>query len=117
MLAQVIERYDIPTQSCVLAHVTTSMELMRRGAPVDLVFQSIAGTQAANLSFGIDLNLLREAKALRANLPVALASGYVTPEIEERALQGGANALIYKPNDVNELCETVQRLIHGADAD
>ena len=62
------------------------------------------------------LDLLREAKALRANLPVALASGYVTPEIEERALQGGANALIYKPNDVNELCETVQRLIQAPHA-
>jgi len=52
---------DIPTQSCVLAHVTTTIELMARGAPVDLVFQSIAGTQAANSSFGVDLALLREA--------------------------------------------------------
>ncbi|MDZ7919346.1 MAG: response regulator [Rhodoferax sp.] len=57
------------------------------------------------------LDLLRAAKALRPELPVALASGYVTPEIEQRALQEGANALIYKPNDVNELCETVQRLV------
>ncbi|WP_294768013.1 PAS domain-containing sensor histidine kinase [uncultured Rhodoferax sp.] len=58
---------------------------------------------------GVDL--LREAKRIRADLPVALASGYVTPEIEQRALQEGASALIYKPNDVNELCETVQRLL------
>jgi CheY-like chemotaxis protein len=57
------------------------------------------------------VELLREAKALREDLPVALASGYVTPEIEQAALQEGANALIYKPNDVNELCETVQRLM------
>jgi two-component system, cell cycle sensor histidine kinase and response regulator CckA len=57
------------------------------------------------------LDLLHAAKALRPDLPVALASGYVTPEIEQRALQEGANALIYKPNDVNELCETVQRLV------
>ncbi len=64
LLDEIIVRHNIPTQSCVLAHVTTSMELMRRGAPVDLVFQSIAGTQAANRSFGIDLNLLREAKAM-----------------------------------------------------
>ena len=63
---------------------------------------------------GVDL--LREAKALRADLPVALASGYVTPEIEQVALQEGASALIYKPNDVNELCETVQRLIAHPDA-
>lgn len=57
------------------------------------------------------LDLLRHAKAIRPDLPVALASGYVTPEIEETAMREGANALIYKPNDVNELCETVQRLI------
>lgn len=62
------------------------------------------------------LDLLRAAKEVRPDLPVALASGYVTPEIEQRALQGGANALIYKPNDVNELCETVQRLIAQHDA-
>jgi ethanolamine ammonia-lyase large subunit len=55
-------RLEIPTQSCVLGHVTTTLELMRRGAPVDLVFQSIAGTEAANRSFGIDLALLREAR-------------------------------------------------------
>jgi ethanolamine ammonia-lyase large subunit len=55
-------RLDIPTQSCVLAHVTTTLELIRKRAPVDLVFQSIAGTQAANRSFGIDLALLHEAR-------------------------------------------------------
>ena len=58
---------------------------------------------------GIDL--LRAAKALRADLPVALASGYVTPEIEKEAFDAGANALVYNPNDVNELCATVQRLL------
>lgn len=62
------------------------------------------------------LDLLRAAKQVRPELPVALASGYVTPEIEQRALQEGASALIYKPNDVNELCETVQRLIAQHDA-
>ena len=61
MLDAVISRYDIPTQSCVLAHVTTQMEAMERGAPVDLVFQSVAGTQAANAAFGVDLALLEEA--------------------------------------------------------
>src|SRR5271157_4832872 len=54
-------KYAIPTQSCVLAHVTAQMEAMRRGAPVDLVFQSIAGTEAANASFGVNLSMLREA--------------------------------------------------------
>ncbi len=52
---------ELPTQSCVLAHVTTQMEAMRQGAPVDLVFQSIAGTEAANASFGVSLALLEEA--------------------------------------------------------
>ncbi|MEV6763952.1 ethanolamine ammonia-lyase subunit EutB [Streptomyces sp. NPDC051105] len=61
LLAGVIDRYSIPTQSCVLCHVTTSVDLMERGAPVDLVFQSIAGTQAANASFGVTLGLLDEA--------------------------------------------------------
>jgi ethanolamine ammonia-lyase large subunit len=55
------QRYEIPTQSCVLAHVTTQMEALRRGAPVDLVFQSIAGSEAANASFGVNLALLDEA--------------------------------------------------------
>ncbi len=61
MLAKLIERFEIPTQSCVLAHVTTTMEAMAKGAPVDLVFQSIAGTEAANKSFGISLAMLDEA--------------------------------------------------------
>jgi ethanolamine ammonia-lyase large subunit len=61
MLHDVIERYQIPTQSCVLAHLTTTLKAIAQGAPVDLVFQSIAGTQKANDSFGINLNLLQEA--------------------------------------------------------
>ena len=56
------ETWAIPTQSCVLAHVTTQMDAMRRAAPVDLVFQSIAGTEAANASFGITLAMLGEAR-------------------------------------------------------
>jgi ethanolamine ammonia-lyase large subunit len=68
MLDQVRERYDIPTQSCVLAHVTTTMLAIERGAPVDLVFQSIAGTEAANRSFGVSLPLLREAREAALSL-------------------------------------------------
>ena len=60
MLHEIIQRYNIPTQSCVLTHVTTSIEAINRRAPVDLVFQSIAGTEAANKSFGIDLAVLKE---------------------------------------------------------
>lgn len=54
-------RFQIPVQSCVLAHITTQMEALQQGAPVDLLFQSIAGTEAANRSFGVDLALLEEA--------------------------------------------------------
>ncbi len=62
LLDRVRQLYRIPTQSCVLAHVTTMMDAMRRGAPVDLVFQSIAGTEAANASFGVNIAMLREAR-------------------------------------------------------
>lgn len=62
---------------------------------------------------GVDL--VREARLIRPDLPVALASGYVTAEIEQAALAEGAQALIHKPNDVEELCATVQRLIVGHD--
>jgi len=62
MLDDIRIKLDIPTQNCVLAHVTTTLALMQKGSPVDLVFQSIAGTEAANKSFGIDLALLGEAR-------------------------------------------------------
>jgi ethanolamine ammonia-lyase large subunit len=62
MVDRIREQYEIPAQSCVLAHVTTQMEAMRRDAPVDLVFQSIAGTESANRSFGVSLAMLREAR-------------------------------------------------------
>jgi ethanolamine ammonia-lyase large subunit len=61
MLDQLRTRFQIPFQSCVLAHVTTQLAALGRGAPVDLIFQSIAGTEAANASFGVNLALLDEA--------------------------------------------------------
>jgi ethanolamine ammonia-lyase large subunit len=61
MLDRIREGYQIPTQICVLAHVTTQMQALERGAPVDLIFQSIAGTEAANTSFGVNLQVLDEA--------------------------------------------------------
>ncbi len=60
LLDDIRERFEIPTQSCVLTHVTTTIDLIERGAPVDLVFQSVAGTEGANRGFGVDLTLLRE---------------------------------------------------------
>ncbi|WP_367848203.1 ethanolamine ammonia-lyase subunit EutB [Rhodoferax sp. WC2427] len=68
MLDAIIQRYEIPTQSCVLTHVTNTLQAIERGAPVDLVFQSIAGTEAANRSFGIDLALLAEARSAALSL-------------------------------------------------
>lgn len=68
LLGDIIERFTIPTQSCVLTHVTTSIAAIERGAPVDLVFQSIAGSEAANRGFGIDLKLLDEARQAALSL-------------------------------------------------
>jgi ethanolamine ammonia-lyase large subunit len=62
LVDSIITRLAVPTQSCVLTHVTTTLGLIGQGLPVDLVFQSIAGTEAANRSFGVDLALLREAR-------------------------------------------------------
>lgn len=61
-LARLIEAYEAPTQACCLAHITTQLEAMKRGAPVDLLFQSIAGTEAANRGFGVTLEILREGR-------------------------------------------------------
>jgi ethanolamine ammonia-lyase large subunit len=61
-LARLIDAYGVPTQSCCLAHITTQLEALRAGAPVDLLFQSIAGTEAANRSFGVTLQMLREGR-------------------------------------------------------
>jgi ethanolamine ammonia-lyase large subunit len=61
-LARLIETFGVPTQACCLAHITTQLACLERGAPVDLLFQSIAGTQAANASFGVSLSLLREGR-------------------------------------------------------
>ncbi|MDX1808400.1 MAG: ethanolamine ammonia-lyase subunit EutB [Sulfurospirillaceae bacterium] len=59
---ELIQKYEIPTQSCVLTHVTNTIEAIQKGAPVDLVFQSIGGSEATNTSFGVNLNILKEAQ-------------------------------------------------------
>ncbi len=71
MVDDLRQRFEIPTQSCVLGHVTTQLEALQHGAPIDLIFQSIAGTEAANRSFGINLRLLQEAR----NAALALGRG------------------------------------------
>src|SRR5437016_503361 len=61
-LQRLVTAYEIPTQTCCLAHITTQLAAMERGAPVDLLFQSVAGTEAANRSFGINLSMLHEGR-------------------------------------------------------
>lgn len=68
MLDNLIQKYSIPTQSCILSHVTTSMEVMKRGAPLDLVFQSIGGSEDLNKSFGVSLSILDEARQMALSL-------------------------------------------------
>ena len=77
MLDEMRVRLDAPVQSCVLAHVTTTMAAMERSAPVDLVFQSIAGTQAGNRAFGISLAMLGEARAAAIALKRGTVGGNV----------------------------------------
>ena len=69
MIDTLRQRFQIPIQSCVLAHITTQLAALQAGAPVDLLFQSIAGTEAANRSFGVNLALLQEAHRRRAVPP------------------------------------------------
>jgi ethanolamine ammonia-lyase large subunit len=61
-LARLVDAYNVPTQTCCLAHITTQLDAMARGAPIDLLFQSVAGTEAANRSFGISMAMLREGR-------------------------------------------------------
>jgi ethanolamine ammonia-lyase large subunit len=68
MMADIIAHYEIPTQSCVLTHVTNTLQAIERAAPVDLVFQSIGGTEATNSSFGLNLALLAEARSAALSL-------------------------------------------------
>jgi ethanolamine ammonia-lyase large subunit len=94
MTDELIRRFDIPTQSCVLTHVTQTLAAIEQGAPVDLVFQSIAGTQKANEGFGISLSLLGQAQAAARSL----ARGPLGDNVmyfetgQGSALSAGANA-------------------------
>jgi ethanolamine ammonia-lyase large subunit len=94
MLDEVIQRFEIPTQSCVLTHVTNTLKLAEAGAPVDLVFQSIGGTEKTNRSFGVTPELLDEAYAAA----LALKRGTVGDNVmyfetgQGSALSANANA-------------------------
>jgi len=73
MIDEIRERYAIPTQSCVLTHVTTTIEAIEKGAPVDLVFQSIGGTESVNKSFGVNLAILEEGRRAGMSLKRGVA--------------------------------------------
>ncbi|GHC69059.1 ethanolamine ammonia-lyase subunit EutB [Limoniibacter endophyticus] len=68
MLDEIISGYAIPTQACILTHITSTIAMIEKGVPIDLVFQSVAGTQAANASFGVTLDILREGMEAGRNL-------------------------------------------------
>jgi ethanolamine ammonia-lyase large subunit len=81
LMDEVISRFEIPTQSCVLTHVTNTIQAIEAGAPVDLVFQSIAGTEQANASFGINLAVLKEAREAALSLKRATVGDPATANV------------------------------------
>ena len=87
LLDHIRQSYAIPTQSCVLAHITTQMQAIEQGAPLDLLFQSIAGTEAANKSFGVTLPLLTEAHAMAQSLHRNPSPGSRHPEPSAKDLR------------------------------
>ena len=109
LIDHVRQKYDIPVQSCVLAHVSTLMAALERGAPVDLVFQSIAGTEAANRSFGVTLSLLDEACAAAR----ALKRGTVFPPAMPSGKPGlGENVMYFETGQGSALSADAH---HGVD--
>lgn len=68
ILDEIIGEYSIPTQSCVLSHLTTTLSLMEHSVPVDLLFQSIGGTELTNKNFGVNLSMIREAREAALSL-------------------------------------------------
>jgi ethanolamine ammonia-lyase large subunit len=96
MTKEVIDRFQIPTQNCVLAHVTTQMRAIKNGAPSDLLFQSLAGTEAGNKAFGISMDLLNEANDL----------------IQKEGTSHGANLWYFETGQGSELSSDAH---HGID--
>ncbi|HVU46289.1 MAG TPA: ethanolamine ammonia-lyase subunit EutB [Terracidiphilus sp.] len=108
MMDALRERFAIPMQSCVLAHITTQMAALERGAPVDLLFQSIAGTEAANRSFGVNLSLLAEAHEAGQ----ALKRGAVCADG-----QMGANVMYFETGQGSALSANAHRGTGGLGVD
>ncbi len=104
MLDAVRQRFDIPSQSCVLTHVTNTLQCIEQGAPVDLVFQSIGGTEATNTSFGINLSLLQQAR----EAALSLQRGAVFGDDGQR----GANVMYFETGQGSALSAQAH---HGCD--
>jgi ethanolamine ammonia-lyase large subunit len=102
LLDEIRGRYSIPTQTCVLTHVTSTLELLERGAPVDLVFQSIGGTEATNTAFGVTVAMLQEAQAAAT----ALARGTV-----------GSNVMYFETGQGSSLSADAHRGVNGRAVD
>ena len=99
MTKEIIDRWEIPTQNCVLAHVTTQMECLKRGVPVGLVFQSLAGSQKAMESFGVSIDMIDEAYALAKKYCWTPGPNYMYFETGQgSALSADAH------NDADQLC-------------
>jgi ethanolamine ammonia-lyase large subunit len=108
MLDQLRQRYRIPTQTCVLAHVSTQMQALKAGAPIDLIFQSIAGTQAANTSFGVTLSMLDEAcQAARE-----LRRGVLEPDASSPSPSPSRNVMYFETGQGSALSAGAH---HGVD--
>jgi ethanolamine ammonia-lyase large subunit len=111
MLDRARLRYAIPMQSCVLAHVTTQMEAMRQGAPLDLLFQSVGGTEATNRSFGVSLALLDEAHQQAR----ALKRGSIGPSGDQET--GGENVFYFETGQGSALSAEAHIGIDGLGVD
>ena len=99
---ELIQRFAIPTQSCVLSHITNQIEAINKGAPVDIVFQSIAGTEAANDSFGINLDLLAEAREAALSLNRGTVGDHVMYFETGQGSCLSANCLLYTSDAADE---------------
>ncbi|SDD59230.1 ethanolamine ammonia-lyase subunit EutB [Sporomusa acidovorans] len=97
-LHELVNKYKIPTQTCVLAHVTTQMQALEKGVPVDLVFQSLAGTESANSTFGITVPMLDEAYAMAQRLCVSKGPNFLYFETGQ-----GSEISLDEHHDVDEM--------------
>jgi len=97
-LHELVHKYTIPTQTCVLAHVTTQMQAMEKGVPIDMVFQSLAGTESANSTFGITVAMLDEAYEMAQRLCVSQGPNFLYFETGQ-----GSEISLDEHHDIDEM--------------